>query len=469
MKRFIILSFFACLFLPVFCQDISLEVGDFRKDGDKLVLNYRVRISPNSIGPEQGLRLRPVLQAGDSVLFLPETTILGSNKQKVLSRSGQGTAGRFIPSSLKNDTLLAYHINIPYAAWMDSSRLVLEQQYRGYRGKNTLVSYVLKDKVHPDIASKVSNLRLSPSVAFIMPHKQEKRRTFEGTVYLDFPGWRSMTASGYRNNSGDLLKADDNFRCLSSNPDITLHGVCIKGYASPDGSYAMNEHLSGKRADIFKKYLQNKFGLDDKLFTVTSIAEDWDGLAEFVRASDMPQKDKIQEIISTTGIHQGREATLMLVDKGEPYRRMLTEIFPRLRRVEYRINYSFKDYDMQEASALLERHPGNLSHYELYKLALNYGKGSEPFNELVGQTIPLYYTEDATANNNAAALMIQDRNPVAARRYLEKAGDSAAAVNNMGAVFLLEGNTARAEEYFSKAQALGSPEATGNLEKIKEK
>lgn len=467
MKQTILVHLFIFLCLPLFSQSVvDVEILDFKEENYSLAVNYRVHISPEAIETSQSYQINPIVQAGDSVLVLPGVTILGRNKQKVLFRSSQGDLKDFISSRIKSDTVLTYTIKVPYLLWMDSACLVLRQELSGYRGQSTLTNYKLKDKVS---LAHYEPYRVNPRVSFIFPQKEEKHRERQDKAYLDFQAGCSVIIPGYRRNPEELMKIYDVIRDVVNNPDVILQRLYIEGYASPEGPYALNERLSRERAQALKEYIRNKFRLDDNLFKITSVTEDWDGLVKLIKASNMPQKEKVLDIISAIDIHEGREAALMKLDKGIPYRLMLKEMFGELRRVEYRIDYMVRDYSIEQTRALLENNTGSLSQFELYSLALSYGKGSDTFNKLVMETIPRHFPDNEIANNNAAAVMIICGELPTAKRYLEKAGQSAASLNNRGIILMMEGNLEKSGEYFSQAQRLGSEEAAANLQEVQAK
>ena len=85
------------------------------------------------------------------------------------------------------------------------------------------------------------------------------------------------------------------------------------------------------------------------------------------------------------------------------------------------------------------------------------------------ELIPQQYNDDATANNNAAVVFLENGELTTASRYLEKAGDSAQTINNQGVLHLLEGDLDKAEACFERAQQAGSEEATLNKEEVQTK
>lgn len=467
MKCFIISCLLACTTLSLSAQGlIRVEVTDFKEKNDSLYVDYSVRIGAQSIETGQMLQIRPVVESGDQFEFLPEVTILGKNKAKTLSRFVRVGDASYVPASICGDTVLNYSLQLPYELWMDSASLVLQQELTDYRNHTTLITYKLKD--HIELSAR-EPYQVSPVIAYVIPEKEVKIRKRQGKAYLDFQVGRSVILPNYRRNPEELQKINEVIQEVISNPDAGLKGLYIEGYASPEGTYAANERLSAQRAQALKEYIRTKFNIGEDFFKVSSVAEDWDGLVEMVKASNMPQKDRVLEIISTIGIFDGREVTLMKLDRGNPYRYMLKEMFPELRRVEYQIDYTVKDYDVKETLLLLEQKPGDLSQLELYNLAQTYQPGSKEYNKILLEVIPCHFSEEETANANAAAILIQNGELSGAKRLLDKAGNCPAVLNNRGIVLMLEGELDQAEAYFKQALADGIEGAESNLKEVQTK
>lgn len=462
------IALFLLLLFPLYASAqgfVSVNLHELKETRGHVQIAYEVKLSPASIASGQGLCITPMLHAGDSLRILPRVTVLGSNKSKVITRwlenHRQEYAPGFIPAAIPNDTTLFFSLSLPYVSWMDSAHLSFHQELLSYRGQNTMSTYILGQQL--ELSPRESSKSV-PRISLIVPPEERKTRSKHGKAFLDFPVGSSDILPDYGRNPGELPKIDDLLRELTrENKDLSLQKLYIEGYASPEGPYQANAVLAEKRALAFKDYIKNKFGLHESQFCVTSISEDWQGAANLVQASDLPDKDQILEVISATGIFQGREKALMNLKKGVAYRRMLDEIFPGLRRVEYRIDYSVRDYNLSETQEKMGNSPGDLSQLELYNLAMSYGAGSEEYQKILLETIPHYFSENGIANNNAAAVLILKGELSAARRYLDKAGRSAAGLNNTGVLFMLEGDPVKAEEYFKQAQQLGSEEAVQNL------
>ena len=106
--------------------------------------------------------------------------------------------------------------------------------------------------------------------------------------------------------------------------------------------------------------------------------EDWEG---FIRAlGDFPnllKRDEVYEVIER--YPDERDFCELQLQKLVPptiYHRLLTEIYPALRRNEYRIEYNVRNFNLEEARRMVDERPDLLSLSEMYKVADSYGKGT---------------------------------------------------------------------------------------------
>ncbi|MDC2172659.1 OmpA family protein [Bacteroides thetaiotaomicron] len=465
MKRLIIIFSIFCFCLPAMCQGLAFDILDLKEDNDSLLFRYNTLVTPHAVRTGQSLRITPMLESGNFVMALPGVTVLGNNRRRVMKRM-KHLPDEYIRTNICSDTVFETAFRIPYKLWMDSASLVVEERLTGYRARTTTTRYRLNNSVS---LSTRAPYEVSPVVAFILPDKEVKVRHRQGKAYLDFPVGRSVILPTYRRNPEELSKIDDALRDVMGNSDVTIQGIYIEGYASPEGTYASNDRLSKARAEALREYIVSKFPLNSSLFKVSNVAEDWDGLVELVNASDMAQKEQVLKIIETIGIFGGRESALMRLNGGVPYLLMLKEMFPELRRVEYQVDYTVKDYDLPKTLVVLQKNPADLSQLELYNLAFSSEKWGGDFNRIFVEVIPRYFSDDAVANNNAAAVLIQGGELATAKRFLQRAGQSAAALNNLGVMHLLEGDLEEAESCFAKARDAGCNESIANLEEVKAK
>lgn len=230
--------------------------------------------------------------------------------------------------------------------------------------------------------------------------------------------------------------------------------------------------MSEGRALSLLNYLRNRYSeLPRELYHIYFGGEDWDGLVKLVKASDMPDKEPVLAIIEHVGILEGRERRLMDLYGGVPYRYMLREMFPSLRRVLCRVNYAVKNFDVEEAKEVIKTRPQNLSLNEMYTVANTYEPGTQEFNDIFETAVRLY-PNDPTAQVNAAVAALGRGDTVSAARYLGKVNAKMRIPeydNAKGVLEMLRGEYDRAESYLQAASDAGVEAAARNLEELARK
>ena len=89
---------------------------------------------------------------------------------------------------------------------------------------------------------------------------------------------------------------------------------------------------------------------------------------------DFEYKDEALNIINDIPVEKGREAKLMQLRGGVPYRYMLKYIFPSLRVAICKVNYEIKNFNLDEAKEIIKTRPQNLSLNEMFMVANSYPK-----------------------------------------------------------------------------------------------
>ncbi|MCB6974954.1 MULTISPECIES: hypothetical protein [Butyricimonas] len=144
----------------------------------------------------------------------------------------------------------------------------------------------------------------------------------------------------FGDNRQELSRIDSVLRPLLADTTVTIRSVTLTGYASPEGKYDHNAHLAALRvANVLKHLCRAYPAIDQTLFRAYSVAEDWEGTVRLLRESDKPYKEEVLQIIRECNIFDGREARLIRLRNGDPYRDMLKDIFPRLRRTEFVVEW----------------------------------------------------------------------------------------------------------------------------------
>lgn len=117
-----------------------------------------------------------------------------------------------------------------------------------------------------------------------------KIRHLDKRAYIDFPVNRIELRADYRRNPAQLDSIITTIKALKADNNLQVMGINIHGFASPEGSYKHNDYLAKNRAITLTEYVRKMVELPDSIFAVSSTAEDWDGLREYIRASNLEKR-----------------------------------------------------------------------------------------------------------------------------------------------------------------------------------
>lgn len=451
-----------------FMQD-ALLISDISlwQQGNSLYVDMTIDMRNLKIGSEQSLVLTPVLTDNQHNVALQSIMINGRQRQKAYSRSiamsHQTPASVVIPYQKRD--VLTYTQEIPYQAWMENASLTLDENLCGCGGHEEMIAQEL-------ISNNISteNKRLSgihPMVVYIQPKTELiKVRSEQYEAHLDFPVNKSTILPDYMNNRTELANIHSMFTQIEKDQNLTVTGVSIVGYASPEGPLKYNEQLSQKRAESLRDYLIGKERTPAGLYKVTFGGENWDGLTQALETSSLEGKQTILDIIRSTPDNSLRKQKVMSANSGAPYRNMMTDIYPRLRKVDCQINYTVKKFDVEQAKEVIKTNPKYLSIEEMYMAANSYPKGSKEFSDIFEVAVRMF-PDDATANLNAAAAELSQSNPDYALRYMKKADQSTSEyINNYGVYYFQKGNYQKALDSFEKAAQMGNETAQTNKQQL---
>lgn len=368
-----------------------------------------------------------------------------------------------------------YTARLPYQLWMDHASLMLNQvRYEKCGDWLTDTQTIVHDiMVEPtpqvEIAPEPQIWRPDPQlyarmVGFINPAVEGiKHRATVVKLDINYPVNVYKVMPTYMNNTQELAKVDTMMNILMKDDYVNINSYTITGYASPEGSYALNDRLAKNRSMGFTTYVKGLYNLKGKPIRNYWIAEDWDGVVEALKEREMSYKQEILDIIASTDIFDNREAKLMDLGAGYPYRELLTEVFPPLRRIELRADYTVRSFTDEEAKDVFHQRPELLSLDEMYRVALNYRPGTADYRR-VYETAARHHPKDIIANNNAAAAALLDGDTEAAKNYLDKILCDERSYVNRGVVAYIEGDLDTAREYFRIAAQSGHEAGKSNFE-----
>ena len=435
MKRKLIYLFiaFAAAILPAHAQkflndELTLSNVSLWQQGNSLYVGMTFDMSKLTIGSTRSLSLIPLLTDGQHNVPLQEIIVNGKRREKAYIRglaiTKQEPTALIVPYN-KRETFNYTQI-IPYKPWMSNASLQLVENLcdcGNYQEMNA------QELITNDVSTEAKRLSaMSPFVAYIQPTVEVvKNRSEQYEAHLDFPVNKSVILTDFMNNHAELVNIHAMFDKIQNDRNLTVKGISIEGFASPEGPLAFNEQLSKKRAEALKDYLVKNEKVSSKLYKVTFGGENWDGLVKALQSSSMKEKETFLNIIKNTTDDAKRKQEIMRVGGGAPYRTMLKEIYPRLRKV------NCKDF------------------VNVFDIAVR------------------MYPTDAVANLNAGAVALSQKDLNAAVKFMEKADHNTAEfINNTGVYNFLNGDINRAMAAFEQAAKLGNEAALANLKQLQQ-
>lgn len=433
--------------------------------GDSLYVNIDMSIQKVKMKAQEALLLTPVVQAGQQVQELPAVMISGKRKFKAYKRSqaygAEPMAFVSMRSGKEENAVVNYSYAIPFQPWMETANVALKEEIYGCVNCQKMVAWVpLLDNI--DLPIQVQPMMIT----YVTPPVEKvKNRDMSGQAFLDFPVGKSNILPDFRRNPTELAKIQSVVEQVKNNRYATITSIDLTGYASPEGSAQLNLNLSKNRALALKTYLQDKYGYKNDMFNVQWKGEDWDGLRKLVEASDLTDKVALLEIINSTDKDAVKDRKIATYQKGVPYKTLLSEYYPKLRRTEYKLNYTVRAFSVAEGIEILKVSPAQMSLNEMFLVANTYPKGSKDFNEVFDIAVRVF-PQDPIANINAGATSLSRGDLQSAHRFLDNLTNVPQAWNSLGIMYFMEGNYDKAGQYFNKAMSVNPQEAQFNLEQL---
>lgn len=481
MKKIITLLFAALLgsavaYAQEYSNDVAVSNVEFVLDGEDLLGQMDLDFSHIYASPTEQRNYSLVIYQGENYITFPIASLLGRSWYYHYARERR-TSEPFARDQhtwywKKAPVPFHFVVETPYQQWMETARIRIDAEAGGCCGKEgeyvkgVPVLSVKMPYIEPEPEKPVYR----PQFIYVLPPAETtvKQRDISGEAYVVFASGKTAVDPAYKDNAVELEKIRATIDSVRADVDVTITDVVLKGYSSPDGKLATNEKLSKARTQAIKDYVSKLDTLlEDKVFKAESVAENWDGLRSAVEASELSAKDKLIEIIDSDIAPDKKEAKIK-ASYPKQWAAMVKDIFPLLRRTDYRVSYTVKSYTTAEdARRILHTAPANLSITEFFLAAQGYEMGTYEFDE-VFKIAARIYPYDPVVNINAANAAMSLGNLTAAEAYLTRAGDSPVARYTKGVLCALQEDWEGAVMFFTSAKASGVPEATAACEIAKE-
>lgn len=250
-----------------FKDAISLSDVSLWQQGNSLYVDMQIDMKNLTVSPERMLTLTPLLTDGQHNVALEEIIINGKRRQKAYLRglaiSRELPAGIVVPYNKRE--VLNYTQVIPYEPWMANASLNLVENLCGCGNNEEMLAQEL---ITNDVSTEAKRLSaMVPVVAYIQPTVEVvKNRSEQYEAHLDFPVSKAVIQPEFMNNHKELMNIHAMFDKIQNDKNLTVTGISIEGFASPEGPLKFNEQLSQKRAEALKNYLTTNEKVPGKLY-----------------------------------------------------------------------------------------------------------------------------------------------------------------------------------------------------------
>ena len=415
----------------------------------------------------------PAIVNGTDTLVLQPIGLYSRTRWYQYLRYGEQPLGGEDETSVRwseRPATMDYSQTIPYADWMNGSRLYLKRC--DYGCCRTLIDEQIEPLLIGGRPTGYREILYSPVFHYVTPVAETvKSRELVGRAYIDFPVNMTDIYPNYRKNPTELAKIIATIDSVRNDKDVTVKRITIKGYASPESPYANNTRLAKGRTATLKQYVRNLYHFSDDFIATDYEPEDWAGLRAFVETSGLEHKNEILALIDDNTIEPDPKEQLIKTRYPEEYKSLLQTVYPALRHSDYTIEYTIRQFaDINEIREIMATAPQKLSLNEMYRLAQSYEAGSREYNE-VFETAVRMYPNDEVANLNAANAAMSHNALQVAEKYLSKVGEGVEAIYAKGVLAALKGDYATAYKLVEAAKNagfLGKEDLSAILMQLKE-
>ena len=336
-------------------EGVEIEDIEITRDDGLVSVIFTINTGRRVTKKDYNLVVNPVLENGHNRIQLPSVVILGKRADITQKRhslnSGNYNKNHY---TMTNDQTLHYETSVPYEAWMSGSRLIIEGISVGCcSSKEALLGMVAENLLPTPVEAppvEIPPVEIPPVEVpqpvqypeFVLPISQYTEGLFDrtGAISVHFRQGKTDIDPWLFNNDWSLSQILSAVRELQSSNVHRVARIVIAGFASPEGSIAINHRLGRDRGQVLKDYIVRNTGMSPNMISTYNGEVDWAGLREFVVNSDMPSKYRVLDIIDhTSNVSRLNELQRL----GEPYQYMYRNYFPLLRQAAYiKIYYNNK-------------------------------------------------------------------------------------------------------------------------------
>ena len=157
----------------------------------------------------------------------------------------------------------------------------------------------------------------------------------------------TLIDSTFSNNAASLNALLVEIGQILVNPNQGISRITVVSGSSPDGRLEKNIMISDERNASVRNAITNRYPETASLIAPISKGVDWEGTIDAVENNDVPYKDEVLKVLRDKPVSTvkgnrtiyPRHDALRDLRGGEPYRWLLENVFPGLRKTEVTVFY----------------------------------------------------------------------------------------------------------------------------------
>ncbi len=416
--------------------------------GDSVDVSVSVVYPAKYFNKNAVMVLTPVLKSESATVAYPEVTLQGEKVQGnggVISAAG----GSY-----------TYTGKVPYQDALLKSELMIQSKV-SVKSKSVNLPEV---KIADGVLATASLLKNEAQpIEAMNQFKRSEVLTSESEIVFSINNATVQSKELSKQGIKDMKTFAKN---ASDDSTMSLKGVSIVGYASPDGPEDGNESLAKNRQAAAEKALKSSIKAS---FEANYTAEDWDGFRMLMESSSIQDKDAILNILSQYSDPVVRESEIKKM--GTVYKEIADEILPQLRRSKIVVS---AEKVGKSDTVLLAAGRGKsdvaLTEDE-YLFAATIAENADDAEKILKNGASSLSNSWKIVNNLGCVQMDEgkfDDAQASFARADELSDGDKAVKNNMGVLAVKQGDLAKGFEYFEIAQGAG-PEVKYNMGTVKVK
>lgn len=318
-----------------------------RLDG-LMVMTMKLNLDSLQLPSNMRLVYTPMVVSADSTLFFPRVIVNG-RRQQIMYERGVGKHADDGLAILSTDKVVRRINDKPQVVEYQAAMPVAQSLFTDYDLKiheDLCGCGDLQDGNDIQILSYQQPTPKAPveRAKTDLTDKEKALRIFhlDKRCYIDFPVDQTTLYVDYHRNAAQLDSIVRTINALKEDTALEVVSIKIHGFASPESPYQHNAYLAEHRAKAILAYVRRMVNLPDSVFSVSTTAEDWEGLRNFIQDSNLEHKSAILSIAQDESLKpDDREAKIKRLYPIE-YRFMLNTWYPYLRHTDYHIAYRVK-------------------------------------------------------------------------------------------------------------------------------